>query len=65
MSANGLGKLISKVFAPTGKNITINLLRSIYISENVDLDVVKKNAAIANAMMHSTDVQQKIYYKED
>ena len=47
---NGLGKLISKVFAPTGKKITINLLRSIYVSENVDLDVVKKNAKIAEAM---------------
>jgi hypothetical protein len=65
MSANGLGKLISKVFAPTGKKITINLLRSIYVSENVDLDVVKKNAKIAEAMMHSTDVQQSVYYKDD
>ena len=65
MSANGLGKLISKVFAPTGKNITINLLRSIYISENVDLDVVKKNKKIADAMMHSTSIQQSVYYKED
>lgn len=65
LSANGLGKMISKVFAPTGKNITINLLRSIYISENVDLDVVKKNAKIADAMMHSTDVQQSVYYKEE
>ena len=65
LSANGLGKLISKVFAPTGKNITINLLRSIYISENVDLDVVKKNAKIADAMMHSTSIQQSVYYKED
>ena len=65
LSSNGLGKAITRIFKPTGKNVTINLLRSIYISENVDLDVVKKNAAIANAMMHSTDVQQKIYYKED
>ena len=65
LSPNGLGKMISKVFKPTGKNITINLLRSIYISENVNLDVVKKNAAIADAMMHSTAVQQSIYYKDD
>jgi len=65
LSANGLGKMISKVFAPTGKNITINLLRSIYISENVDLDVVKKNKKIADAMMHSTSIQQSVYYKED
>ena len=65
LSANGLGKMISKVFAPTNRQITINLLRSIYISENVDLDVVKKNAKIADAMMHSTSVQQSVYYKED
>jgi len=65
LSANGLGKMISRIFAPTGKNITINLLRSIYISENVNVEVVKKNEMIANAMMHSTSVQQGIYYKDD
>ena len=65
LSANGLGKMISRIFAPTGKNITINLLRSIYISENVNVEVVKKNEMIADAMMHSTSVQQGIYYKDD
>ena len=65
LSANGLGKMISRIFAPTGKNITINLLRSIYISENVNVEVVKKNEMIADAMMHSTSVQQNIYFKDD
>ncbi len=65
LSANGLGKMISRIFAPTGKNITINLLRSIYISENVNVEVVKKNEMIADAMMHSTSVQQGIYFKDD
>ena len=33
MSANGLGKEIKKVFEPTGKNISVNMLRHIFISE--------------------------------
>ena len=63
LSSNGLGKLITKVFAPTEKNVTINLLRSIYISEKVDIDAVKKNKNIADDMMHTVNTQQKIYYK--
>ena len=65
LSANGLGKMITKVFAPTKKNITINLLRSIYISENVNIDAIKASEKMANDMMHSTSVQKTIYYKDD
>ena len=65
LSANGLGKAITKVFAPTKKNITINLLRSIYISENVNIDAIKASEKMANDMMHSTSVQKTIYYKDD
>jgi len=65
LSANGLGKMISRIFSPTGKNITINLLRSIYISENVNIDAIKASEKMANDMMHSTSVQKTIYYKDD
>lgn len=64
LSSNGLGKYISKIFKDTGKKITINLLRSIYISENVNLDVLKKNAEIADGMNHGVQVQQSVYLKK-
>ncbi len=65
LSANGLGKAITRIFKPTGKNITINLLRSIYISENVDMKALKKSEELAKDMMHSPAVQKGIYYKDD
>ena len=65
LSANGLGKSITRIFKPTGKNITINLLRSIYISENVDMKALKKSEELAKDMMHSPAVQKGIYYKDD
>ena len=65
LSANGLGKMITKVFKPTGKQITINLLRSIYITENVDIDAVKKSQKLADDMGHSVKIQQTVYYKDD
>ena len=65
LSANGLGKMISNVFKLDGRKMTINLLRSIYISENVDVEAVKKSKALASAMGHSVKVQTGIYYKKD
>ena len=65
LSANGLGKAITRIFKPTGKNVTINLLRSIYISENVDMKALKKSEELAKDMMHSPAVQKGIYYKDD
>lgn len=65
MTANGLGKYIKMLFKSTGKEITVNLLRNIYVSENVDLDVIKKNKEIADAMNHGTAVQQSTYLKSD
>ena len=41
MSANGLGKEIKKVFEPTGKNISVNMLRHIFISEKYDFGMYK------------------------
>tara|TARA_R110000772_G_scaffold123098_1_gene229332 strand:- start:955 stop:1869 length:915 start_codon:yes stop_codon:yes gene_type:complete len=58
LSANGLGKLITKVFKATGKQITLNILRHVYISEHVDLEAIKKQADLAKDMMHSVSQQQ-------
>ena len=64
LSSNGLGKMIAKVFAPSGKQITLNLLRKITISELIDMDAIKKNKKLAREMGHSTNIQQSVYYKE-
>ena len=58
MVENSLSKYIKKVFEPTKKNITLNLLRHIYISENIDLEAVKKSKELAKTMMHSTGLQE-------
>jgi len=58
MSDNVLSKYITKAFAPSGKNISLNLLRKFWISESVDLEALKRRKALANSMMHSLDVQE-------
>lgn len=65
LSANGLGKLITKVFKIGDKNITINLLRHIYVSSNVDMAAIKASEKLASDMMHSPNVQKNIYFKKD
>jgi len=45
--------------------VTINLLRSIYISEHINIDAIKESKKLADAMGHSVAVQQNIYYKDD
>ncbi len=65
MTSNGLGKYITKIFKPTGKNITLNLLRNIYVSEHVDLEAIKKQKEIAAAMDHSESTQKSVYLKEN
>ncbi len=64
LSSNGLGKMITKIFKPSGKQITLNLLRKITISELIDMDAIKKNKKLAKEMGHSTNIQQSVYYKE-
>ncbi len=58
MVENSLSKYIKKVFEPTKKDITLNLLRHIYISENIDLEAVQKSKELAKTMMHSTGLQE-------
>ena len=59
MSANGLGKEIKKVFEPTGKNISVNMLRHIFISEKYPKEKLDEKSQDAKKMVHSVDMQEK------
>ena len=58
MTSNTLGKFITLTFAPLKKNITLNLLRHIFITSNVDLDKVKNNKELAKNMAHDVGTQE-------
>lgn len=58
LSSNGLSKMISQVFASTNKHITLNLIRHIYISENVDIAIINKAKQLASDMHHQISTQQ-------
>ena len=65
LSANGLSKLLTSSFGRySEKTITLNLLRHIYISENVELTKDSKEQKLAEAMQHSVQMQQN-YIKKD
>jgi hypothetical protein len=57
MTRNSLGKRIPKIFASTGKHITLNLIRHIYISENMDIEATKAQNELAKNMMHGKATQ--------
>ena len=63
-SSNGLGKMVTNAFKPTGKNITLNLIRKIYISENIDKQAIEKSKKLAEDMGHSVATQQLVYHKD-
>ena len=58
LTANGLGKFIKLTFNPTGKDITINMIRHIFISEKFP-NVDEERQEVADQMGHSTDTQAK------
>jgi len=58
LSANGLGKEIKKTFAPTGKNISVNMLRHIFITEKYPNHNDEKSKD-AKKMGHSVEMQGK------
>lgn len=58
MTPNAFGKLIPKVFKDTGKKITLNLIRHIWITDEVDLKILEEHTKLADAMCHSTDTQK-------
>ena len=57
LTANGLGKLITKVFLPLDKKITLNIIRHITISESLDLDLIRKQQKLAEDMNHNSNTQ--------
>lgn len=58
LSPNGLSKYILKVFEPTNKKITANLLRHIYISEFMTGPSLKEKEELGEKMGHSTNTQE-------
>ena len=58
MSSNGLGKQIKKIFEPLGKNISVNMLRHIFISEKYPNEDKQKQED-AKKMGHSVSMQGK------
>jgi len=60
LSRNQLGKMLPLAFSQTGKNVTINIIRHCYVSENVNLPEVKKLQELSKAMLHSQ--QEQINY---
>mgnify|MGYP001590522977 CR=1 FL=1 len=64
MSANKFTQLVYEAFAPSGKHITITLLRHIYITEKFPSKDQKKKELTAARMGHSI-VQQYEYAKDN
>tara|TARA_R110002012_G_scaffold237919_1_gene411677 strand:- start:9205 stop:10158 length:954 start_codon:yes stop_codon:yes gene_type:complete len=58
LSANGLGKELKSTFAPTGKNISVNMLRHIFITEKYPNQHDEKSED-AKKMGHSVAMQGK------
>jgi hypothetical protein len=59
MSANTLGKYIKKTFEKTGKEVSVNMLRHIFISEKFPPEKEQEKEDVADKMMHSKDTQNK------
>jgi len=63
MSRNALGKQIPHIFESTGKHITLNMIRHIYITEHIDIEKTKEQNELAKNMMHG-NATQLTYAKE-
>ena len=64
LTRNALGKLLPQIFEPTGKQVSLNILRHVYISEAIDVDQIKEQQKLAKQMLHDADTQQQ-YAKTD
>ncbi len=64
MNENKLSKLLTQIFSPTGKNISVNLLRKIHDTSKYG-DILKDMKEDADKMNHSVGIQQKVYVKTD
>lgn len=62
VKTNTFQSWVPKAFEPSGKKITLNIIRHIWISDNIDYKVLEKNAELADQMCHSP-ATQKNYIK--
>lgn len=64
LTRNGLTKYLqNKVFNRDGKKISTAMLRHIYISEKVQMPLIKEKEELADKMCHSTTLQE--HYKKE
>ena len=63
LDRNGLSKLIVSTFLPTGKHITLNLLRKIWVSSSMDGTSFQKSENLSKQMLHNTLTAYQNYYK--
>ena len=64
MKEEALSAIISKIFEPTGKHVTLNLLRHIFVSDFLEADkFIEEKKEVADKMMHSTATQE-LYRKK-
>ncbi len=63
LSKNNLSKEVRSIFSNKSKNISVNLIRKIYISERF-ADVNKEKKETALAMNHSVGVADTFYHKK-
>ena len=64
LTPNGLTKLVSRTFSPTGKNITVNMIRKIFLTEKFGHEKDEKEK-LAHEMGHTVATQQTKYVKHD
>ena len=64
IKANGISKLLYKIFEPSGKKISSSLLRHIFVSETFPPQTEERQK-IASNMMHSVAMQSGVYSKND
>jgi hypothetical protein len=61
MSSNTLGKYIKKVFEKTGKQVSINLIRHIFISEKFPPQKEDEKEEVASKMLHSVKNSKSVF----
>ena len=59
-----LGLTITRIFSRTNRKITSSLIRNIYLTEKFPREQIKEQEDIAQKMMSSVDVQEKVYRKD-
>lgn len=57
LTRNNLGKKLPIIFKDTGKHVTLNIIRHVYISEHIDIQKCKENKDLATCMLHSQSIQ--------